>query len=101
MGANLWELWIIDKSGLALVHVRNKDVGEIQSISPILFSGVLSAVEVMAEKTLDAIKMKDSKIIVVPISDPVPITFVGRASIKTKDKSIRKRSQSFRLFWYS
>ncbi len=90
MGSDLWELWIIDRSGLALVHIRHKMMLDKQSVSPVLFSGILSAIETMATKTIDAIKMKDSKIVIYPETDPVPIFFVGRVNIKKKDKNVRK-----------
>jgi hypothetical protein len=96
MGVNLWELWIIDKAGLTLVHVKNTELGNFKTISPYLFSGVLSAVETMADKNIESIKMKDSKILILPETDPVPIFFVGRANIKKKDKKIRKRLAQIR-----
>ena len=90
MGNVLWELWIIDKSGLALIHIRSAEMEGKQKISPFLFSGVLSAIEMMATKTIDAIKMQDSKIIIVPETDVVKLFFVGRVSISKKDKNVRK-----------
>lgn len=59
-------------------------------VSPVLFSGILSAIQTIASKTIDAIKMNESKIVIVPETNPVPIFFVGRVSIKKKDKNVRK-----------
>ena len=90
MGIELWELWIIDRSGLAFIHIRNPDIEGKPQVSPVLFSGILSAIETIATKTIDAIKMKDSKLVIVPETDPIPIFFVGRVGIKKKDKNVRK-----------
>ncbi len=90
MATKLWELWIIDRSGLSLVHVKSSKIKSQQQVNPILFSGILTAVETLAAESIDAIKMKDSKIIIVPVKDPVKFSVVGRAKIKEKDGNVRK-----------
>lgn len=90
MGVELWELWIIDKSGLYLVHIRNPNFSDKMTVSPVLFSGILSAIETMAAKTIEAINMSDSKILILPQQSPISIFFVGRVAIKKKDKNVLK-----------
>ncbi len=90
MGLKLWELWVIDRAGLSLVHIRGPEAVNRQIISPILFSGILSAVETIAAESIDAIRMKDSKILILPVNEPVSFFVVGRAKFKEKDANIRK-----------
>lgn len=90
MATKLWELWIIDRAGLALVHVKSDKIDSRQAVSPVLFSGILTAVETLAAEAIDAIKMKDSKIIIMPVKEPVKFFVVGRVKIKEKDANVRK-----------
>ncbi|MCF2141020.1 MAG: hypothetical protein K9W44_13260 [Candidatus Lokiarchaeota archaeon] len=90
MATKLMEIWIIDKSGLSLVHTRSPQIMDKPAISPVLFSGFLTAVESVAAEAIDAIKMKDSKIMILPIQKPSKFFVVGRAKIREKDSNIRK-----------
>ncbi|WP_457556771.1 hypothetical protein [Candidatus Harpocratesius sp.] len=90
MATKLMEIWIIDKSGLSLVHTRSPQIMDKPAISPVLFSGFLTAVESVAAESIDAIKMKDSKIMILPVQKPSKFFVVGRAKIREKDSNIRK-----------
>jgi predicted regulator of Ras-like GTPase activity (Roadblock/LC7/MglB family) len=89
MGTKLLELWLINQSGLPYAHVQNDDISDSSQIAN-LFSGFLSAVESIAADKIDAIKMKDSKILIYPIKEPIQMFVVGRAKVKVKDAQIRK-----------
>ena len=67
MVTRLMEVWIIDKSGLSLIPSRSPQIANKPTISPVLFSGFLTAVESLSAEAIDAIKMKDSKIMILPI----------------------------------
>jgi hypothetical protein len=89
VATKLIELWIISRDGLTFLHTQGK--GESDSkVASFLFSGFLSALETMAAESIDAIKMKDSKIIIVPEKQPIKMFFVARANAKEKDENIRK-----------
>jgi len=45
----------------------------------------------LAEDSIDAIKMRNSKIMIVPVKEPIPFFVIGRAKTKEKDNSIRKQ----------
>ena len=89
MGLKLQELWIINKNGLPYLSVQTKDI--VESINPMIFSGFMSAVQNLAEDSIDAIKMRNSKIMIVPVKEPIPFFVIGRAKTKEKDNSIRKQ----------
>ena len=89
MGLKLQELWIINKNGLPYLSVQSKDIGE--GINPMIFSGFMSAVQNLAEDSIDSIKMRNSKIMIVPVKDPIPFFVIGRSKTKEKDNSIRKQ----------
>lgn len=90
MATKLLELWIIDRSGLSLVHIQSELIKGKPGISPVLFSGFLTAVESMAAESIESIKMKDSKILILPITTPAKFFVVGRAKIREKESSLRK-----------
>ena len=89
VGLKLQELWIINKNGLPYLSVQSKDI--IEGINPMIFSGFMSAVQNLAEDSIDAIKMRNSKIMIVPVKVPVPFFVIGRSKTKEKDSSIRKQ----------
>ncbi|MHA1719478.1 MAG: hypothetical protein ACTSWX_05260 [Promethearchaeota archaeon] len=89
MALKLQELWIINKNGLPYLSVQAKDLGE--GINPMIFSGFMSAVQNLAEDSIDSIKMKNSKIMIIPVKKPIPFFVIGRAKTKEKDSSIRKQ----------
>ncbi|MHA1522038.1 MAG: hypothetical protein ACTSVZ_11715 [Promethearchaeota archaeon] len=90
MATKIMELWIIDKSGLSLVHIQSSNLKGKPSISPILFSGFLTAVECMAAESLHSIKMEDSKILIIPFQEPTKFFVVGRGKMRDKDSSLLK-----------
>lgn len=94
MGLKLQELWIINKNGLPYLSVQSKDVFE--GINPMIFSGFMSAVQNLAEDSIDSIKMRNSKIMIVPVKVPVPFFVIGRSKTKEKDSSIRKQLAKIR-----
>ena len=90
MALKLQELWIINKNGLPYLSAKSKDImGE--GINPMIFSGFMSAVQNLAEDSIDAIKMRNSKIMIVPVKEPIPFFVIGRAKTKEKDSAIRKQ----------
>ena len=89
MALKLQELWIINKNGLPYLSVQSKDI--VEGINPMIFSGFMSAVQNLAEDSIDAIKMRNSKIMIVPVKEPIPFFVIGRAKTKEKDNSIRKQ----------
>ena len=90
MALKLQELWIINKNGLPYLSVKSKEiVGE--GINPMIFSGFMSAVQNLAEDSIDAIKMRNSKIMIVPVKEPIPFFVIGRSKTKEKDSTIRKQ----------
>ena len=89
MGLKLQELWIINKNGLPYLSVQSKDI--VEGINPMIFSGFMSAVQNLAEDSIDAIKMRNSKIMIVPVKEPIPFFVIGRAKTKEKDSAIRKQ----------
>ncbi|TFH27686.1 MAG: hypothetical protein E4G98_05935 [Promethearchaeota archaeon] len=90
MATRILELWIIDKSGLSLVHIQSPTLEGKPSINPMLFSGFLTAVESMASESIDSIKMKDSKIVIMPVHQPTKFFVVGRGKMGDKDDNLRK-----------
>ncbi len=91
MALKLQELWIINKNGLPYLSVQSKEIMEGEGINPMIFSGFMSAVQNLAEDSIDAIKMRNSKIMIVPVKEPIPFFVIGRAKTKEKDGSIRKQ----------
>ncbi len=89
MALKLQELWIINKNGLPYLSVQSK--GLVEGINPMIFSGFMSAVQNLAEDSIDAIKMRNSKIMIVPVKEPIPFFVIGRAKTKEKDGAIRKQ----------
>ena len=89
MALKLQELWIINKNGLPYLSVQSKDI--VEGINPMIFSGFMSAVQNLAEDSIDAIKMRNSKIMIVPVKEPIPFFVIGRAKTKEKDGAIRKQ----------
>ena len=89
MATKLIELWITSREGLTYLYASNSTSSNSQ-MAQFLFSGFLSAVQTMAAESIDAIKMKDSKIIIVPVRTAVTFFVVGRAKAKEKDKNVRK-----------
>ena len=94
MALKLQELWIINKNGLPYISVQSKDIGE--GINPMIFSGFMSAVQNLAEDSIDAIKMRNSKIMIIPVKEPIPFFVIGRAKTKEKDSAIRKQLKKIR-----
>lgn len=85
------EVWIVSQAGLTLLHVQNPKVNIKQTVDPILFAGLITAVENMASSSLNSIKMQDSKLIMIPVStDEIRFTLICRAKSSDKDKSLRK-----------
>lgn len=82
------DIWIMKTEGIAFVHAEMTQSNE--NFSTNLFTGFLSAVQNMAADSIDAIKMKGSIIIIVPMNKPIKFFVVGRASAKDKDKDVRK-----------
>ena len=94
MALKLEELWIINKNGLPYLSAKSKDIGE--GINPMIFSGFMSAVQHLAEDSIDAIKMRNSKIMIIPVKKPIPFFVIGRSKTKEKDGAIRKQLQKIR-----
>lgn len=94
MGLKLQELWIINKNGLPYLSAQTKEI--VEGINPMIFSGFMSAVQNLAEDSIDAIKMRNSKIMIIPVKKPIPFFVIGRAKTKEKDGAIRKQLQKIR-----
>ena len=91
MTSKLMELWIINNAGAPLLHLKNPSFINKQSVDPALFSGIITAMEYTANHSLNAIKMNDSKILILPkLHTSNYFILVGRTHIKEKDKTIRK-----------
>ena len=87
----IMEVWIVSQAGLTLLHVQNPKVEIKQSVDPILFAGLITAVENMASSSLNSIKMQDSKLLMIPVStDEIRFTLICRAKSSDKDKNLRK-----------
>ena len=86
------EIWIVSQAGLTLLHVQNPDpkVQIKQSVDPILFAGLITAVENMTSSSLSSIKMKDSKLLMIPVSNGIRFTLICRAKSSDKGKNLRK-----------
>jgi hypothetical protein len=82
----LLEVWIIDKVGINYLNAQRP--GLESTMEPSLFSGFLSAIQSLSTEKLNGIKMKDSKIQIIPVKEPIPFFVVGRALIKEKDDQI-------------
>jgi hypothetical protein len=93
-GIKLIEVWIIEKQGINLLNVQKP--GLTSPMNPALFSGFLSAIQSMAVESIDAITMKDSKIKILPVANPIHFFVVGRASAKEKDQNIQKELEKIR-----
>ena len=94
MALKLEELWIINKNGLPYLSAKSKGIGE--GINPMIFSGFMSAVQNLAEDSIDAIKMRNSKIMIIPVKKPIPFFVIGRSKTKEKDGAIRKQLHKIR-----
>ncbi|MCK5346804.1 MAG: hypothetical protein KAR20_25525, partial [Candidatus Heimdallarchaeota archaeon] len=84
------EIWIVSQSGLTLLHVQNPKVHIKQTVDPILFAGLITAVENMASSSLNSIKMQDSKLLMVSVFRDIRFTLICRAKSGDKDKNLRK-----------
>lgn len=84
----LLEVWLIDKIGINYLSALKP--GLESAMEPSLFSGFLSAIQSLSTEKLNAIKMKDSKIHIIPVKEPIPFFVVGRASIKEKDDQVQR-----------
>lgn len=85
------EFWCVDANGIALFHEKEKDVA---SVDKNLISGFLSAFQSMLKVSqqgeVEAIKFKDSRLIIVTKESPFRLYFIVRISEKEKDKVVRK-----------
>ncbi|MHA1602295.1 MAG: hypothetical protein ACTSVU_06960 [Promethearchaeota archaeon] len=90
MGLHFLEIWIINKAGLTLMHAKSSKYKNKQTVNPILFSGILSAVETIAAESLHSIKMNDSKLVIFPNDDPSKLFIVARVLMKDKENNVLK-----------
>ena len=90
MGLHFLEIWIINKAGLTLLHVKSPKYRNKQTVNPILFSGILSAVETIAAESLHSIKMNDSKLVIFPNDDLDKLFIVARVLMKDKENNVIK-----------
>jgi len=86
------EFWAIDQNGVTLYHQKaNKN---IQSVDQNLVSGFLSAFQSMlsvsAQDSIEAIKFKDSKLVLTRKKFDSFLYFIARAHTDEKDKNVRK-----------
>lgn len=91
MTSKLMEIWIISNAGAPLLHIKNPAFPNQQSVDPALFSGIITAMEFTANHSLNAIKMCDSKIVIMPkLVKSNEFILVGRTHVKDRDKAVRK-----------
>jgi hypothetical protein len=86
------EFWTIDQNGVTLYHQKaNKNV---QSVDQNLVSGFLSAFQSMlsvsAQDSIEAIKFRDSKLVLTRKKFDSTLFFIARSQLDDKDKVIRK-----------
>jgi hypothetical protein len=86
----LHEVWIFDNSGISLINVKNDSCTGNSRVDPLLFSGILCAMESLSEETLNQITMNDLQLIILPISEPVQLFIVGLGHNHTKPEKIRQ-----------
>ena len=61
----LLELWVFNKAGVSLLHAKGPSVREtVKPLDPLLFTCYFSAIETIADGQMNAIRMKDSKLMI-------------------------------------
>ncbi|UYP43768.1 hypothetical protein NEF87_000053 [Candidatus Lokiarchaeum ossiferum] len=102
MTSKLMEIWIISNAGAPLLHIKNPAFPNKQSVDPALFSGMITAMEFTANHSLNAIKMHDSKIMIMPkLEKSNEFILVGRTHINNRDKTVRKTLQKIQKTFHT
>ena len=86
------ELWLMTPEGSMLFHQSKVQ----DNINPNLFTGFFSAIYMMSEESIEAINMKESKIMILPVKEPIKMYVISRCSSKDKDKDIKKELMKIR-----
>lgn len=85
----LIEMWIFNNSGLLLLNVQNQKIKKTQKVDPLLFSGMLAAMEFLSEKKLNHIAMNDLQLILLPITEPFPLFLVASTYKYINSRKVR------------
>ncbi|MHA1518686.1 MAG: hypothetical protein ACTSRK_00755 [Promethearchaeota archaeon] len=94
------EIWIFNDSGLSLLNIKNSLCPEKSKVDPLLFSGILAAMEYISEESLHNITMNNSQLCILPITEPFPLFFVALTSNKVKHKRVRAQLiEIYDAFW--
>lgn len=94
------EIWIFNNSGLLLVNVKNSRCIERQTVDPLLFSGILAAIECLSGESLNHIAMNDSQLTILPISEPHEMFLVALTTNKMKIEKVRTvLVEIYQAFW--
>ncbi len=94
------EIWIFNDSGLSLLNLKNSLCPEKSRVDPLLFSGILAAMEYISEESLHNITMEDSQLCILPISEPYSLFFVALTSNKAKPERVRAQLiEIYDAFW--
>ncbi|WP_457558645.1 hypothetical protein [Candidatus Harpocratesius sp.] len=83
------ELWIFNNSGLLLLNTRNLNYSNTNKVDPLLFSGMLAAMEFISEKKLSHIAMNDLQLVLLPILEPIPLFLVALTYKYVKSRRVR------------
>lgn len=86
------ELWLMTAEGSMLFHISKVQ----DNINPNLFTGFFSAIYMMSEESIEAINMKESKIMILPVKEPIKLYVIARCNSKDKDKDIKKELAKIR-----
>jgi hypothetical protein len=86
------ELWLMTPEGAMLFHLNKVQ----DTINPNLFTGFFSAIYMMSEESIEAINMKESKIMILPVKEPIRMYVIARCAAKDKDKDIKKELAKIR-----
>ena len=98
------ELWVMSGSGLTFIHLldeSSKIKNRVEGME-IMIAGFLSALETIASDKINAIRMKKSKLLIMPgkYEGCPPFFIVGRVSLKKKDDKIRDILRKIRKGFY-
>ena len=83
------EIWIFNNSGLLLLNARNSRIKKFQKIDPLLFSGMLAAMEFLSKKRLNHIAMNDLQLILLPVIKPFPLFLVASTYRYVSSRRVR------------
>jgi len=86
----LLELWVFNRAGVSLLHAKGPSIIDKKPLDPLLFTCYFSAIETIANGQMNAIVMKDSKLMISLNEKMKDLIFVGRSRPEIKERKIKE-----------